>query len=52
MLPIAAQTAGPNGLTFYCRHSWVARGCLRLKNDFFSTVFFNFFSTGNAGPFS
>ena len=29
MLPLACQTARPNGLTFFCEHSWVDGGCLR-----------------------
>ena len=55
MLPMAGQTAGLNGLKFFCGHSWVAGWCLRLKKSeiFFSQNFFsNFFSTGNAWPFS
>ena len=35
MFPIAGQTAGPNGLKFFCGHSWVAGGCLRLKGSNF-----------------
>ena len=57
MLPIAGQTARPNGLKFYGD----TQGCLRLKknskflfsNFFFLKFFFLiFFSTGNAGHFS
>ena len=49
MLPIAGQTAGPNGL------KWGAEGYLRLKKNskiFFFKFFLNFFPTGNAGLFS
>ena len=53
MLPIADQTAGPNGLKFFCGHSWVAGGCYRLKETFFIINFFQiFFSTENTGPLS
>ena len=31
MLPIAGQSAGPNGLIFFCGDSGVAGGCLKLK---------------------
>ena len=49
MLPIADQTAGPNGLTFL----WTLRGAWRLKNSiFFQTIFSIFFATGYAGSFS
>ena len=49
MLPIADQTAGPNGLTFFVD----TQGCLEAKKfDFFSKYFFNFFATGYAGSFS
>ena len=40
MLPIADQTAGPNGLKFFCGHSWVAGGCYRLIETFFHNSFF------------
>ena len=43
----------PNGWTewaeIFCGHSWVVRGCLRLKK---SNIFFNFLSMGNARQFS
>ena len=43
MLPIADQTAGPNGLTFFVD----TQGCLEAKKfDFFSKYFFNFFCHG------
>ena len=59
MLPIAGQTARPNGLDFF----WTlmgSRGCLRLKKiEFFFFHFFQIFFlqikknyTGNAGLFS
>ena len=41
MLPIAGKTAGPNGLNFFCGHSGVAKGCLRLKKK--SNIFFQIF---------
>ena len=32
MLPIAGQTAKPNGLNFFCgTHGWRGEGCYRLK---------------------
>ena len=45
----------PNGWTdwanIFCGHSWVARGCLRLKKNW--NLFFKIcFPTGNAGPFN
>ena len=57
MSPIAGQTAGPNGLKFFCGHSWLVRGCFRLKKiEYFCfKICFssNFFSSmGNAGHFS
>ena len=42
MLPIAGQTAGPNGLIFFNTHGVI-------KIEFFSKFFF---PTCNAGPFS
>ena len=40
MLPIADQTAGPNGLTFFVD----TQGCLEAKKfDFFFKIFFQFF---------
>ena len=46
MLPIAGQTAGPIGLNFFVdTHG----GVIDLKNR---DIFSQFFSTGNAGPFS
>ena len=47
MLPIAAQTAGPNGLNIFCGHSWVAGGCYRVKK----IEIFCFQNKKNAGPF-
>ena len=54
MLPIAAQTAGPNGLKFFVdTHGWP--GSFRQKK--IRNYFLQFFlikkkiSTGNAGPF-
>ena len=61
MFPIAGQTAGPIGLKFFVDTPGWPGGdigykknkkiCLKKKNvrKFF---FPNFFSTGNAGPFS
>jgi len=47
----AGQMAGRIGLKFCVdTHGWRGGGCYRLKNHNF--IFFNFFSTGNAGPFS
>ena len=43
MLPIAGQTAGPNGLKFFCGHSWMARVFFQI---FFITFFSNFFFRG------
>ena len=52
MLPIAGETAGPNGLKFYLdTRSWVAGRCFRQKKSFFSSKLKKN-STGNAGPFS
>ena len=58
MLPIAGQTAGPNGLTFFVdTHGWSV-DFLGQKNEFvinffLSIFYFKFlFSTGNPGPFS
>ena len=50
MLPIAGQTAGPNRLKFFGDTQGWPGGVL----DFFFKIFFfqNFFSRGNAGPFS
>ena len=46
MLPIAGQTAGPNGLTFFVdTHEW--RGVSLAKKNRNSKKYF----TGNAGPF-
>ena len=46
----------PNGWTdwaeIFCRHSRVAGGDHRLKKSNFIFLIENFFSTGNAGPFS
>ena len=58
MLPIAGQTAGPNGLNFFLDTHWWPWGVLGFKKSnfnfkfFFKTFFFKFFSTGNAEPFS
>ena len=41
---IAGQTAGPNGLTFFCGNSGVFGGCFRLKKNrtfLFSNFFFH-----------
>ena len=54
MLPIASQTAGPNGLTLFVdTHGWPV-GVIGLKhlNFFFSFFIKIFFSTGNTGHFS
>ena len=40
MFPLAGQTVGPNGLKFFCAHSWVAWGWHRQKNP---NLFFNIF---------
>ena len=37
MLRIAGQMAGPNGMKFFCEHSWVAGGNFFLQ--FFSKNF-------------
>ena len=40
MLPIAGQTAGPIGLSFFCRHLWAVWGCKRPKKvKFFFLIF-------------
>ena len=40
MLPIAGQTAGPNGLKFFVNTQGSPGGVLGLKIEFFSTFFF------------
>ena len=52
MLPIADQTAGPNGLKFFCGHSWVAVLQAKKLEIFFKNILFKFCFTGNARPFS
>ena len=42
MLPIACQTAEPNGAEIFCGHSCVAGGCFRLKKKI--SLLLNFFS--------
>ena len=46
MLPLAGQTTGPIELKFFVD----SPGCYRLRKNRY--IFFNFFSTGNAGPSS
>ncbi len=53
IFPLAAQTAGLNGLNFL----WTLMGGLgvtyaKTNSNFFSNIFYQniFFSTGNAGP--
>ena len=55
MLPIASQTAGPNGLKFFVDTHGYPVGVIGLKHlKFFFISFFIkiFFSTGNTGHFS
>ena len=52
MFPIAGQTAGPIGLKFFVdTHGWPGSD-IGLKKKSPNICFSNFFSTGNAGPFS
>ena len=48
MLPIAGQTAGPNGLKLFVDTH--GGGVSKAKNRFFFSTFKFFY--GNAGPFS
>ena len=44
--PIADLTSGPIGMKFFCRHSGVAGGCYRLKQNlkyFFLQIFSKIF---------
>ena len=60
MFPIAGQTAGPNGLTFFeGTHEYPGGNIgkkiqkfefFKNRNIFSSNIFY--YSTGNAGPFS
>ena len=57
MLPMADQTAGPIGLKFFVdTHGWPGSFTGQKKLIFSPNTFYyffsNFFSTGNAGPFS
>ena len=42
MLPIAGQTAGPNGLKFFV-DTQGGRGCLKFFNIYLFKLFFKFF---------
>ena len=53
MFPIAGKTPGPSELNFFLDTDRLPGECYWLKNSiFFSTFLYNFFFTGNAGPFS
>ena len=56
MFPIAGQTAGPIGLTFFCGNSWVVGGCSKKNRkqnffeNFFNIFFQHFFLRATPGP--